>query len=74
MSTNAIEFLNAGGYVYSLTTQPVQALPGAVHVKITTRWDHAKDAAYEVRQFSVTLQRHELALLVAGLTDALKEA
>jgi hypothetical protein len=66
-------FYNTGGYSLTLTTQPVAALPDAIHLQITSRWGKAQDPEGEQRLLGLTLSASELNRLIEGLQQVAKQ-
>ena len=63
-------FHESGDFAHTLTTQPIAAPPGRVHVAIFSRWGRAKNPAGVQRLLGLTLSRSELGLLIQGLQTA----
>jgi hypothetical protein len=66
-------FYNTGGYSLTLSTQPVTAVKGAIHLQIASRWDSAHDPDGQQRLLSLTLSRSEFARLIEGLQEAARQ-
>jgi hypothetical protein len=66
-------FYNTGGFSLTLSTQPVAAVKGAIHLQIASRWDSAHDPDGQQRLLSLTVSRSELARLIEGLQEAARQ-
>lgn len=60
---------DTGGMHTYLEINPVAAVPGTTHLKITTTFDGAKDPGDERVRFDMCLDQTDLANLKAALTE-----
>lgn len=63
--TGNVAFLRTGDFTYSARVRTLARPQTLTHVRITTRWDNARDPEGEQTAFELNLQPDELRALIA---------
>lgn len=69
--TGTVAFLRTGDFTYSARVRTLARPQGLTHIRISTRWDNARDPQAEQTAFEVNLQPDELRALIALLQAGL---